>query len=50
MEAEARVEEVYGKGVLLIVPEEGFVAKTTQKVIARRGPNRCIERPVRLIA
>ena len=40
METESRVEEVYGKGVLLIVPEEGFVVKTTQKVTTAQEPNR----------
>ena len=37
MESEARLEEVYGKGVQLIVPEAGFVVKTTQKVAERAG-------------
>lgn len=32
LEAESRVEEVYGKGVQLIVPEAGFVVKTADKV------------------
>ena len=36
LEAESRVEEVYGKGVQLIVPSEGFVVKTHDQV--RQGP------------
>lgn len=32
LEMENRVEEVYGKGVELIVPEAGFVVKTQDKV------------------
>jgi hypothetical protein len=32
LEFENRVEEVYGKGVELIIPEPGFVVKTQNKV------------------
>ena len=31
MEFEGRIEEVYGKGVQLVVPEEAFVLKTKDK-------------------
>jgi len=36
LEEESRVEEVYGKGVQLIIPTEGFVAKTRVKGTGRK--------------